>query len=217
MHSDTTHEIRVCTDKACGLRFPVIAGDGRGLLCPVCGAPALLAHGPYPEHKTDRCELPDIAPEIELLLDNIRSLYNVGSIFRTAEGAGIIRLHLCGITPTPENPRLAKTSLGAQESIRWNFYKDGCLAAAGLKESGKRLWALEGGESSVFLHDVLEEAGGSPLVLVIGNEISGVDPGILAQCDRIVSLPMQGMKTSLNTAVAAGIVVYSLRFFIKNP
>jgi tRNA G18 (ribose-2'-O)-methylase SpoU len=217
MLSDVTHEIRLCTNKACGLRFPAVTGDGRGLRCPVCGAPARTACGPYPEHKTDRCGITGSAPEIELLLDNIRSLYNVGSIFRTAEGSGVRRLHLCGITPTPDNPRLAKTALGAQQSIKWNFYKDGCLAAVGLKESGKRLWALEGGDGSVFLHDVLEEVGSSPLVLVIGNEISGVDPGILAQCDRIVSLPMQGKKTSLNTAVATGIAVYSLRFFIKNP
>lgn len=216
MLSDVTHEIRLCTDKVCGLRFPVITGEGRDLHCPACGAPALTVCGPYPEHKTDRCESAGDTPEIELLLDNIRSLYNVGSIFRTAEGAGIRWLHLCGITPTPGNPRLAKTALGAQESVMWNHYRNGCRAAADLRDSGKRLWALEGGNGSVFLHDVLGEAGGSPLVLVFGNEISGVDPGILALCERIVSLPMQGKKTSLNTAVAAGIAVYSLRFHIGN-
>lgn len=216
MHRTVTHEIHLCTNADCGLRFPVVSGDARGLRCPVCGAPALTAHGPYPEHKTGQCETAGAVPAVDLLLDNIRSLYNVGSIFRTAEGAGIQRIHLCGITPTPDNPRLAKTALGAEQSVSWTFHSDGCKTAAALKGSGKRLWALEGGEGSVFLHDVLEEIPGSSLVLAVGNEISGVDPGILALCDRIVSLPMQGNKTSLNTAVAAGIAVYSIRFFAKN-
>lgn len=213
MHQEIFHEIRLCTNGACGLRFPVLAGDVRGANCPVCGSPAICAAGPYPEHKTGTCEIPGDAPEVEVLLDNIRSLYNVGSLFRTADGAGVRRLHLCGITPTPDNPRLSKTALGAQKTVPWTFHRDGCKAAADLKASGRRLWALEGGKGSVFLHDVPDEATGNDLVLVVGNEISGVDPGILELCDRILSLPMQGVKSSLNTAVAAGIAIYSLRFF----
>jgi tRNA G18 (ribose-2'-O)-methylase SpoU len=210
-----THEIRCCTNKSCGLRFPVILGDPRGLQCPVCRAQTLSGSDPYPEHKTNRLKPGRSSPEIEIMLDNIRSLYNVGSIFRTADGAGVRHLHLCGITPTPDNPRLRKTALGAQQAIGWTFHKDGCIAASRLKASGMRLWALEGGPASVFLHDVLPEIPGPPLVLVVGNEISGVDPGILSLCDRIVSLPMQGIKSSLNTAVAAGIAIYALRFFNK--
>ena len=212
MQQEISHQIRLCTNKACGLRFPVIEGDLRGLCCPVCKAPTLTGSDPYPEHKTKKLEASQGFPEIEVLLDNIRSIYNVGSIFRTSDGAGVRRLHLCGITPTPDNPKLRKTALGAQETVGWTFHENGCMAAAALKSSGMRLWALEGGQGSVFLHYVLSEVKGLPIVLVVGNEISGVDPGILALCDRIVSLPMQGIKSSLNTAVASGIAIYALRF-----
>jgi 23S rRNA (guanosine2251-2'-O)-methyltransferase len=212
MKQKITHEIRLCTNKVCSLRFPVIEGDLRGACCPVCNAPTIAGCDAYPEHKTKRLEALNGVPEIEVLLDNIRSLYNVGSIFRTSDGAGVRHLHLCGITPTPDNPKLGKTALGAQKTVGWTFHKDGSTAAATLKAQGMRLWALEGGHGSVFLHDMLPEVKGTPIVLVVGNEISGVDPGILAQCDRIISLPMQGIKSSLNTAVASGIAIYALRF-----
>lgn len=212
MNQAIRHEIRLCTSPSCGTRFPVREGDPRGLTCPRCNAPALLAGGPFAEHKTGRMEHPGKAPAIEVLLDNIRSLYNVGSIFRTSDGAGARHLHLCGITPTPENPKLKKTALGADEVIGWTYHPDACLAAAMLKARGMRLWALEGGDRSEPLIHALPDIEGPPMVLVLGNEVSGVDPGILAQCDRVVSLPMQGIKSSLNTSVAFGIAVYTLRF-----
>jgi 23S rRNA (guanosine2251-2'-O)-methyltransferase len=149
---------------------------------------------------------------MEALLDNIRSIYNVGSIFRTSDGAGIHRLHLCGITPTPDNPRLRKTALGADEQIPWTYHPDGCSAAAALKAEGKRLWALEGGDRSESIHPAHLDMTDSTIVLVVGNEVCGIDPGILSQCERVLAIPMQGIKTSLNTAVAFGIAVYTLRF-----
>jgi tRNA G18 (ribose-2'-O)-methylase SpoU len=152
-----------------------------------------------------------VLPAMEVLLDNIRSIYNVGSIFRTADGAGISRLHLCGITPTPDNPRLKKTALGADAAVPWIHHLDGCAAAAGLKARGMRLWALEGGERSEPIQECVPDSDGRAVALVVGNEVSGVDPEILHQCDKILSIPMQGVKTSLNTAVAFGIAVYSLR------
>lgn len=217
MQRRVRHEIRLCTSPSCGTRFPVLEGDARGLKCPRCGAPTLLADGPFAEHKTGRMELPGETPAIEVLLDNIRSLYNVGSIFRTSDGAGVRHLHLCGITPTPENPKLKKTALGADEVIGWTYHPDACLAAAMLKASGMRLWALEGGDRSGPLTQAFPDIEGPPMVLVLGNEVSGVDPGILAQCDRVVSLPMQGIKSSLNTSVAFGIAVYTLRFPLARP
>ena len=147
---------------------------------------------------------------IEALLDNIRSLYNVGSMFRSSDGAGVSRLYLCGMTPTPENPRLAKTALGAQDSVPWTYRRNGLMTAVSLKQSGKRLWALEGGPGSVPLSHALKDLDGPPLVLIVGNEVSGVDPAVLDQCDRIFHIPMTGVKSCLNAAVAFGIAVYAL-------
>jgi tRNA G18 (ribose-2'-O)-methylase SpoU len=205
------HQVRLCTNRACGLRFPVLEHDTRGLLCPRCGSPTDTAVGLYEEHKAPR---PTSSPDrlrIEALLDNIRSVYNVGSIFRTCDGAGISHLHLCGITPTPDNPRLKKTALGADEAVPWSYHRDGLRVAEEIVDQGKRLWALEGGERSAPMHQTTLDMDDRPVVLVIGNEVCGVDPGILALCEEVLGIPMQGVKTSLNTAVAFGIAVYSLR------
>jgi len=215
MEHSVRHEIRFCTNPGCSTRFPVLTGDPRGSVCPRCGSDTLPAEKPYGEHKALRMGHQPGYPLLEVLLDNIRSIYNVGSIFRTADGVGVRRLHLCGITPTPDNPRLRKTALGADEAVGWTHHPDGCIASKMLKDQGMHLWALEGGDRSEPIHQVSHETDDRPIVLVVGNEISGVDPGILNQCDKIISIPMQGIKTSLNTSVAFGIAVYTLRFLFK--
>lgn len=165
----------------------------------------------YEEHKPHRMVSQSALPRMEVLLDNIRSIYNVGSIFRTSDGAGISHLHLCGITPTPDNPKLKKTALGADETIGWTHYLNGCVAAQALKAQGMRLWALEGGDRSKPIHKASLDYDDKTVVLVVGNEVCGVDPGILDQCEKVLAIPMQGIKTSLNAAVAFGIAVYLLR------
>lgn len=212
MEHGVRHEIRLCTNPGCGIRFPVLEGYPKGSRCPQCGSPTFSAEKPYAEHKALRMGHQPGYQRMEALLDNIRSIYNVGSIFRTSDGAGIHRLHLCGITPTPDNPRLRKTALGADEQIPWTYHPDGCSAAAALKAEGKRLWALEGGDRSESIHPAHLDMTDSTIVLVVGNEVCGIDPGILSQCERVLAIPMQGIKTSLNTAVAFGIAVYTLRF-----
>lgn len=146
------------------------------------------------------------------ILDNIRSIHNVGSMFRSADGAGVRHLHLAGITATPKHPKLAKAALGAQESVGWTYHPNGVEAAAELRAEGYRLWALERLTSSGNPPLEASKAPGGGLALIVGNERAGVDPGILAQCDAIYSLPMVGRKSSLNAAVAFGIAVYYLRF-----
>lgn len=205
------HQVRVCMNRACGLRYPVMEREPRYLLCPQCGSATDSAVDRYEEHKAPRINPSPGSPRIEVLLDNIRSVYNVGSVFRTADGAGVSHLHLCGITPTPDNPRLRKTALGADEVIPWSYCRNGRKAAETLMSKGYLLWALEGGRRSILIHDASPRMDGRPLVLVIGNEVCGVDPGILELCERVVGIPMQGVKTSLNTAVALGIAVYALR------
>jgi 23S rRNA (guanosine2251-2'-O)-methyltransferase len=176
----------------------------------MCSSPTETVTPPYEEHQVSSTGRRICGNQVEALLDNIRSIYNVGSIFRTSDGAGISHLHLCGMTPTPLNPRLVKTALGAQEAVPWSYERNGLIAARSLKEAGKRLWALEGGRISVPLSEAVQDIAGTAIVLVVGNEISGVDPGIMELCDRIIHIPMRGSKTSLNAAVAFGIVAYAL-------
>jgi tRNA G18 (ribose-2'-O)-methylase SpoU len=147
---------------------------------------------------------------LEVMLDNVRSAWNVGSMIRTADGAGVKKVHLCGVTPTLDHPRVSKTSLGAERIMEWSFYPDGELACRDFINKGYRIWALEGGDRAESLFRIKCPWPGKPLLLVVGNELTGVDPGILSMCERVVSLPMLGFKGSLNVAVAFGIAVYTL-------
>jgi 23S rRNA (guanosine2251-2'-O)-methyltransferase len=207
---------RQCTRAGCGLRFPVTLGSGLGEACPHCGAPTIADAEAYATHEP-REAAPGGSPAprplvIEALLDNVRSLQNVGSMFRTADGAGVRHMHLGGFTPTPDHPSLMKTALGAEKMIPWTLHRDGAAAAAWLADAGMRLWALEGGPRATPFYAALEEREGPPIVLVVGHEVSGVDPRILARCDKVLALPMLGDKGSLNVSVAFGIALYSLRF-----
>jgi tRNA G18 (ribose-2'-O)-methylase SpoU len=155
----------------------------------------------------------DSTIQIEGFLDNVRSGYNVGSIFRTADGAGLRHLHLAGITPTPVHSKVRKTALGAESSIEWTYHRNSLAAVNQLKANGYRIWALEGGPMSSPLFgpaDTKQQI--EPILLIVGNELAGIDPGLLSICDRILYIPMLGGKTSLNVVVAFGIAVYQLTF-----
>ncbi len=149
---------------------------------------------------------------MEAMLDNIRSAYNVGSIFRTADGAGIRHLYLCGITPTPEHPKVAKTALGAERTVSWSSLKNGLDLALDLKNKGYQLWAIEYNSRAESLFDTSLENLSTPTLLIVGNELSGIDPAIQIESDRLISLPMLGQKSSLNVIVAFGIAAYTVRF-----
>jgi tRNA G18 (ribose-2'-O)-methylase SpoU len=149
---------------------------------------------------------------VAALLDNIRSTFNVGAMFRTADGAGLRRLHLGGISATPDNPKVAKTALGAEAVVPWRYFRNGLDAARDLQARGYRLWALESSPRSQPLFHALPQDEGAPIAFVVGNEKAGVDPGILALCERHVHIPMQGAKESLNVAIAFGVAAYFLRF-----
>jgi tRNA G18 (ribose-2'-O)-methylase SpoU len=147
---------------------------------------------------------------MEALLDNIRSAWNVGAIFRTADGLGVQRLHLCGITPTPENKSVQKTALGADQSIPWSYASNAVSTAEKLKAEGTHLWALEQDQRAVPITDTWQ-ADDQPVLLIVGNEVTGVDPALLELCERIVYIPMQGKKRSLNVEVAFGVAVSALQ------
>ena len=206
------YQICQCEETACHFRFPIVHGATSGGKCPKCGGKIRLINVPFRANQVEIGKFVPEGAEVEALLDNIRSVFNVGNILRTADGAGIRHIHLCGITPTPNNPKLAKTALGAERSVPWTQYRDGLAAAVSLRKQGLRLWALEGGSRAESLFDARAALKGPPIVLVVGSEISGVDPGILEHCERVFCLPMEGMKNTLNVAVAFGIAAYFLRF-----
>jgi tRNA G18 (ribose-2'-O)-methylase SpoU len=147
-----------------------------------------------------------------VLLDNIRSAWNVGSIFRSADGFGFTHAYLCGITPTPESDAVQKTSLGAEDSVPWSYHKDAVQLVNGLRREG---WIILGLEEDARGASVDEfERSSSDLrldtALIVGNEITGMDPDLLDLCDRIVTIPMRGGKKSLNAAIAFGVAAYAL-------
>jgi len=207
------YQVRQCQREGCGLRYPVLEGQPFSQRCPLCcGSTRLILEQAIGGESIPLSPVPYplVSPPLEALLDNIRSAGNVGSMFRTADGAGLHCLHLCGITATPENPSIAKTSLGAHEHLPWSWHADGVAAALALRERGCQLWALEGVPGAELLFKARLEPEGRPVVLVVGNEVCGVDPDILDLCERILYIPMHGAKRSLNAAVAFGIAVYWL-------
>ena len=153
---------------------------------------------------------------VYVLLDSIRSNYNVGSIFRTSDGAMIEKLYLCGYTPHPPKKEILKTALGAIDSVTWEYVDDPKEVILKLKEQGVKICALELTESS-FEYYKLEDSA-FPVCLVIGNEITGVSQSLLDLCDLSIEIPQYGIKQSLNVAVAYGIAIFELRkiFDLKN-
>lgn len=142
------------------------------------------------------------------VVDNVRSLHNVGAIFRTADGAGMERLILCGITGCPPRHEIRKAALGAEETVPWRYQKSAREAIAQLRADGYFVIALEKTTGSCSLYEIdMPRAVG----LVVGNEFEGSAPEVLAAADIVAHLPMRGQKISLNVSVAFGIAAYEIR------
>ena len=147
-------------------------------------------------------------PDLVLILDNIRSLTNVGAIFRAADGFGVKEIYLCGITPTPPRPEIAKISLGAEETIQWHQMEDPAVAVRKLQNDGFTVLALEQTRDSRSAYD---QEFPHPLAIVLGHEVVGVDEQVLFLCDGSVEIPMFGSKHSHNVATSCGIVLSEIR------
>jgi tRNA G18 (ribose-2'-O)-methylase SpoU len=200
-------EIRHCP--TCGLRYPLTANHPFGERCPSClGETKVVLKRKISSFSME--EGSGAKGKLSILLDNIRSAWNVGSIFRTADGLGINKLYLCGITPTPENEAMHKTSLGAENTVAWEYSRNALETVERLKTEVDALIALEQDARATPLN-TLDSASLQKTVLIIGNEVTGVDPEILDLCDQIVYIPMSGQKRSLNVEVAFAIVAYTLR------
>ena len=151
-----------------------------------------------------------------LLLDNIRSGLNVGSIFRTADAFALDKLILCGITAQPPHREILKTALGSTDSVNWLFYEQAIDAVKALKQSNWSVWAVEQTTGSTFLHD-FEPQPGHRYAFILGNEVHGVDEALLPLCDGAIEIPQFGTKHSLNVAVAAGIVAWEVAQKMRLP
>ncbi len=206
----SSYQIRRCENPECGLRYPLVENNPNGDRCPICLGTTRLVLESMLEDVPFSVEQSQTSVPLEGLLDNIRSAWNVGSIFRTSDGIGLHRLHLCGITPTPEIESVVKTSLGAERFIPWTYSRDALQSAISLKAAGYQLWALEQDPRADPIESISVLDGQDPAVLIVGNEITGVDPELLACCDRIIHLPMHGRKRSINVAVAFGIAAHYL-------
>jgi tRNA G18 (ribose-2'-O)-methylase SpoU len=144
-----------------------------------------------------------------VVMDNIRSMHNVGSVFRTADAFLLRGIYLCGYTPQPPHRDIHKTALGATETVDWRYFPTTAEAVRALKDEGYAVYAVEQTEGSVALQE-FSAASAGPLAVVFGNEVEGVGEEALALCDGSVEIPQWGMKHSLNISIAAGIVLWEL-------
>ena len=149
---------------------------------------------------------------IVLVLDNIRSMHNVGSVFRTADAFLVQGIILCGYTPVPPHRDINKTALGATETVEWQYFDTTVNAVQELKAAGYKVMAIEQAVNSHML-DIFQPPVDQPLALVFGNEVSGVDGEVMKQVDGCIEIPQLGMKQSLNISVTTGIVVWDI--FVK--
>ena len=145
-----------------------------------------------------------------VVMDNIRSMHNVGSVFRTSDAFLISGICLCGFTPQPPHRDIHKTALGATESVDWLYYENTADAVTALKEQGYKVYAIEQTQGSISLEQFRANVNNETLAFVFGNEVEGVSDEVLAICDGAIEIPQYGMKHSLNISVAAAIVLWEM-------
>jgi len=149
---------------------------------------------------------------LTVVLDNVRSQNNIGSVFRTADAFRVEHIALCGICSTPPHREIHKTALGAEESVAWSYHEDTAECVKELKARGYRIYAVEQVDDSIKLGMRNGELGieGHPIAIILGNEIEGVQEGLLPLCDGSLEIPQYGTKHSLNVSCAAAIVIWEM-------
>lgn len=159
-------------------------------------------------HRLSKDQYKEVAKlPVVVVLDNIRSLSNVGSVFRSADAFRIGELFLCGITACPPHREIHKTALGADETVPWRYFATVEEACEELRSLGYRIYAVEQVEGSVMLQDFKTEPN---MAFILGNEVDGVSDGALPYCDGAVEIPQQGTKHSLNVSVCSGIIMWNI-------
>ena len=149
---------------------------------------------------------------VVVVLDNVRSMHNIGSVFRTADGFAIEKLYLCGITAQPPHREIEKTALGATQSVAWTHFESTVEAVASLREEGYEIIAIEQASGSIMLNTFQPESS-KKYALIFGNEVNGVSEEVMAKIDKCIEIPQFGTKHSFNIVISAGIVLWD--FFAK--
>jgi 23S rRNA (guanosine2251-2'-O)-methyltransferase len=206
----TSYQIRQCP--FCGLRYPLPENSPFGERCPAClGLTVTVRKEKTQPHIVNKPFLHDV--DLHVILDNIRSAWNVGSILRSAEGFEFSHAHLCGITPTPEDMAVRKTALGAEKFVTWSYHRNAFEIAKQLQDEGFQLLGLEKTHKSTPIESTLTSLKflfPLNLAIVVGNEVTGVDTAILEIADYNIHIPMQGQKGSFNVSVAFAVAAYIL-------
>lgn len=205
-----------CLNPDCRFRYPDTQYESELSYCPKCGERAKIrsrvSHLKNVIHKKNGSDI-----RLSVLLDNIRSVYNVGSIFRTCEGLGIKEIFLGGITPTPDHPQLRKTGLGAENQIKWTHNNNSLDLAEIFIREDYLLIGLECSDKSIPIDDLFMDFDTSrkPICLILGNENLGIDPDLQKLCDLLMCIPMQGIKESFNVSVAFAIAAYKFQEYLR--
>lgn len=168
-------------------------------------------------------ELNRISPEefrrvekmpLVVVLDHVRSLYNVGSVFRSSDAFRVEAIYLCGITATPPNAEIHKTALGAEDTVNWQYFKSTQEAVLQLKTAGYEIWSVEQVEGSVMLQNFKPDKK-KHYAIILGNEVKGVQQEVVDMCDGCIEIPQFGTKHSLNVSVTAGILIWEFARMLK--
>ncbi len=144
-----------------------------------------------------------------VILDNVRSLHNIGSVFRTSDAFRVECIYLCGITATPPHPEMHKTALGAEFTVDWKYVNNAVEAVDNLRQEGYVVFSIEQAENSIMLENIQLEQG-RRYAVVLGNEVKGVQQEVIDHSDGCIEIPQYGTKHSLNVSVTAGIVIWDL-------
>lgn len=205
----SSFEIRQCKNPECGLRYPLQENHPYGIRCPLCLGNTEVILIRETNLEAEKSEKSPLAITISVVLDNIRSGWNAGSILRSADGFGFYHAYFCGITPPPHQNSVKKTSLGAENSVAWSQHKNALKLLQELKIKDWKVIVLEEHERAISINNRRLDSD-QKYILVVGNEVTGVDPGLIELADDILQIPMSGAKRSFNVANAFSIAAYAL-------
>ncbi len=201
----TKYVILQCSNPQCNFRFPVET-ENYGIYCPLCGEQLLVNEYPLDNGYAQFDKKSNI--HLECAIDNVRSSYNVGSIFRSASAFSLKHLYLCGFTPTPGQLKVKKTSLGAEFLVPWSHQLNAIPLLEQKRTNGYRIYSIEASLTATSLLNYTVNTPENKVLIVLGNEIFGIDPEIRQLSDAILQIPITGDKKSLNVATAFSIAVF---------
>ncbi len=194
-----------CSNAECNFRFPAEINN-YGIYCPICGNKLSIQEFDLDNGYAQLIEKPTF--RLECVLDNIRSSYNVGSIFRTASAFSLYHLYLCGFTPTPDQRKVKKTSLDAESHVPWSHEPNALSLVKQKKEQSYQIYSIEASQTAGSLVDLKEKSLESPILFILGNENFGIDPEIRTISDAVLQIPITGYKKSLNVSTAFAIALF---------